>query len=167
MTPTANSFAGSEEEEALLNPAFVAAFLHRAVGGFQRETQLGMPYALAFVVAPVVLVKATRDALPDRRDKSLAAWIQENPDVRLQFAETAAACVPIVRRGLLFGATKGVLEVEGDRIKTKPLPWGAGAAMARNTRDFRDVMDRANFVGRWYAYAGSTQTIMTLWGVRP
>lgn len=157
----------TDEEAALLNPAFVAALLHRAVSGYQRETDAGMPYVLLFLVAPTVLVKTTRDVLPERRDKPLAAWIQENPEVRLQFAETATACVPVVRRGLLFGVSKGVLKLIGDRVEAKPLKWGAAAAMARNTGDFQGVMNHANFVGRWYAHAGSLQTIMTLWGVRP
>lgn len=161
------SLAMTREEQDLLNPAFVAALLHRAIGGYEREAKQGMPYSLAFLVAPVVLVKATRDALPRRVDKSLAAWIQEHAEDHVQFAEIAAACVPVVRRGLLLGTSKGVLVLGAGYIEARPLPRGAAAAIARNTQDFRDVMDRANFVGRWYASAGSLQTVMALWGVCP
>lgn len=167
MSPAARPTDRSSEEAALLNPAFLATLIHRAVGGFERETKTGMPYPLTYLVAPVVLVQATRSRLPTRIDSSLAAWLQANPDVRLQFADNARALVPIVREGLLLGLSKKALYFDQDRIRQNPLPHGAAARMLRNTKDVQDVLNRANFVGRWYAYAGSLQTIMTFWGVRP
>ena len=166
MTPASAPLQRTVEESALLNPAFMATLLHRAVGGFERETTQGMPYPLAYLVAPVVLVKATRSLLPTRIDSSLAAWLQSHPHVRLQFAENARALVPAVREGLIFGMSKKVLSMEADRIRQTPLRYGAATAMSKNTADFQDVLNKANFVGRWYAHAGSLQTILTFWGVR-
>jgi hypothetical protein len=157
----------SIEEATLFNPAFIAALLHRAIGGFERETQQGIPLPLLYLVPPVALVRATRQLLPGRVDTSLPGWLQEHPEVRLQFAENARALVPVTRDGLLFGVARGVIFIDGDRIRQKPFPHGAAAAMGRNTKDFQEVLNRANFVGRWYAHAGSQQTIMTFWGVRP
>ena len=167
MSPVGLSPHRSTEEATLLNPAFLATVIHRAVGGFQREAGRGMPYVLVFLVPPLVLVQTARVALPARRDSSLAAWIHEHPEIRLRFAENAAALVPVVRDGLLFGTSNSVLTIEEDRIGSIPLPRGAATQMGRNTKDFQDVLNGANFVGRWYAYAGTPQTIMTLWGVRP
>ncbi len=157
----------SAEESALLNPAFIATVIHRAVGGFEREVNTGMPFVLAFLVSPVVLVESVRTALPSRVDSSLATWLQANPGSRLQFAENAAALVPVVRDGLMFGIARDVLMLADDRLRVTPLPRGAATLMSKNTKDFQDVLNHANFVGRWYAHAGTAETIMTLWGVRP
>jgi hypothetical protein len=167
MSPVAAPPRRPAEETALLNPAFIATVIHRAVGGFEREVQTGMPFALTFLVPPVALVKSVRTALPSRVDSSLATWLQANPGSRLQFAENAAALVPVVRAGLMFGIARNVLMLADDRVRAMPLPRGAAAAMSKNTKDFQDVLNRANFVGRWYAHAGTVETIMTLWGVRP
>jgi hypothetical protein len=43
----------------LLNPAFCALLLAQAVRGYQEETKVGLPYALAFLVLPLVLHKPT------------------------------------------------------------------------------------------------------------
>ena len=167
MTPAFARPQRSNEETALLNPAFLATVIHRAVGGFEREVKTGMPFALAFLVPPVVLVESVRSALPSRVDSSLATWLQANPGSRLQFAENAAALVPVAREGLMFGIARNVLTLADDRVRATPLPRGAATLMSKNTKDFQDVLNHANFVGRWYAHAGTAETIMTLWGVRP
>lgn len=157
----------SAEEFALLNPAFVATVLHRAVSAFEREVGSGMPFALAFLVPPTVLVQSVRMALPSRVNSSLASWLQANPGCRLQFAENATALVPVVRDGLMFGIARNILILSDDRLRTTRLPRGTESSIAKSTTDFQDVLKRANFVGRWYAHAGTTETIMAVWGVRP
>ena len=157
----------SPEEAALMNPAFIAVVVHYGVHGFEQETGLGMPYALPFLVPPVVMVENTRALLPRRKDSSLAAWLQDHPDIRLRFSNIATSMVPVVREGLLFASSKGLISFTCDRIKAVPLPRGSGPIITANTQEFQEILKKANFVGKWYANSGSTETIMALWGVRP
>jgi hypothetical protein len=125
-----------------------------------------MPFPLAFLVPPVVLVDSTRASLPSRKDHSLAAWLQEHPGTRLRFGEIAKAMVPVIREGILFAAGKTVLSIVEARFQAGRLPRGAATAVGSNTVQYQDILRKAAFVGRWYANAGSTETVMALWGVR-
>jgi hypothetical protein len=155
------------EEAALFNPPFIAAVIHRIARDFEQESGRGLPFPLLFVAAPVVLASISRDALPGRKDSSLAGWLQAHPQVRLHFAPLAAAMVPVVREGLLYGLSKHALELAEGAIKARPLRRGAGTALADGTREVLEILSKAAFVGRWYANSGTVETIMVLWGVRP
>ena len=158
----------STEELALMNPAFLAALLYFAVQGYEGETGKGLPFSLAFLIPPVVLVKLFRLALPNRRDSSLATWLQNHVDFRLQFGDVVSSLIPVVREGILFAANKGVLSVTEGRIEEKSkLLNGYNSIIAKNTEEFKEILKKAQFVGRWYANSGSEQTIFALWGVRP
>ena len=126
-----------------------------------------MPFPLIFLVPPAVLIDGTRKELPRRKDSSLAAWLQARPEVRLRFADVAASLVPVVRESLVFAASRAALVVDQDVVRSSPLPRGARAMISANTRDVREVLKKAQFVGKWYANAGTVETIMSLWGVRP
>lgn len=167
MSPLRPWHKRSAEEAALFNPAFVATVLHHAAKEFQQESGRGLPFALAFIAAPVVLVSMIRDLLPSRKDSSLAAWLQAHPQIRLKFGDVASAMVPAVREGILYGVAKQALQIDGSDIKARPFQKGAGAVLASTTNEVGDILGKARFVGRWYANAGTVETIMVLWGVRP
>jgi hypothetical protein len=157
----------SAEEAALFNPPFVATVLHSAARDFEEESGQGLPFALAFIAAPVVLVSIIRDVLPNRKDSSLAAWLQSHPHIRLKFADIASSMVPVVREGVLYGLAKQALYMDGSDIKAQPLKRGAGLVFGSTTQEVLHILSKARFVGRWYANAGTVETIMVLWGVRP
>jgi hypothetical protein len=158
----------SSEEAALLNPALFAVIMVHAARSYHAEVGRGLPFALAFLVPPVVLVKPTRERLPRQTRTSLPAWLEENPEVRLRFADTAAAMAPLVREGLVFGCSHGVLALDGGTVVVAgSLKRGAQAVLQTTTDEVQDVISRATFVGKWYALAGTTETVMALWGVRP
>ena len=76
--------------------------------------------------------------------------------------------------GGCFAVSKGLLEEFGpERIRDTPLSEsgfvgaGIGAALGEGTKDVLEILSKAGFLGRWYANAGTVETIMVLWGVRP
>ena len=52
------------EVAALLNPAQLAAISAAAASQYERASRQAMPWPLAFLVAPLVLHRGTREALP-------------------------------------------------------------------------------------------------------
>ena len=86
--------------------------------------------------------------------------------MRRRFGEVTSSLTTVVREGLIFGLSKRALTIVGDQINAAGLPRGSATAIRRQTQEFQEVLDKAAFVGRWYANAGTTETIMTLWGVR-
>lgn len=158
----------STEEARLLNPGFLGLVMWSAAGGFSEAMHGGMPFTLGFIVAPVTLHKSTREALPRSPRTSLAAWIEENPFFRVGFADRARVLSPFVRESLLFGAAQGLLAfADGGNVVPGPRPRLLTSYLRDSSDEVRDCIKSAGFAGKWFALAGSTSTVMTLWGVKP
>ncbi len=156
------------EAASLLNPAFCAVVLTSAVGGYVEEVQTGMPFVLPFLALPIVLHKQTRSALPGTIRTSMPAWLESNAEARIGFAERVRAIAPYAREALLFGSTRGAIGFSS----TGTVVLGASQLgikkFARSTTDeTRACVEKARFVGRWFAGGGTAQTVLALWGVRP
>lgn len=167
MIPAIARPRGAPEEQALLNPALIAVVLHEAARGYADESGANLPYALAFLVVPVVLVQFIRNELPGTVATSFSAWIDRNPRIRMRFADVAVSTTGLVREGMLFGSAGGILVVDAASIRATGLRARSGGIVRSNTTEFQVILKKSHFVGRWYAKAGATSTVMALWGVRP
>lgn len=156
------------EEAHLLNPAFCCVLLTSSVVGYSSVEPKGMPLSLIFMVLPIVLHKQTREALPSNTRTSLAAWLQRNPQSKIQYHERIVSLLPFVKEALLFGMiNKWIAIREGGKIQSKLTESNIRDIPRKTTKETSDYIMRAKFVGKWFASAGSAQTVMTLWGVRP
>ncbi|WP_406106233.1 three component ABC system middle component [Micromonospora globbae] len=144
---------------AYLNPALVATVLAAAAAGYRTERQRAMIWPLAFVVAPLVLHRSTRQALPRSTATHLASWVSRNAVLHAGFAARARALAPTVREGLRFGLRHGVLTVEAG---------GLGGAVGRGRDpELRQLLRSAQLVGRWLAKADQPATAFAILGVEP
>lgn len=152
----------------LLNPAFTGATLRMAVSGYFREANVGIPFELAFLVLPIALHEATRSRLPRAVSTLLHSWLQENRDVVIEFPERTRSLVPFTKEAIVFACQRGVLTVDDEGALH-----AGDAALNRVTSykavsdEIKETLNRAEFVGRWFALSGSPVTIFTLFGVRP
>lgn len=157
----------SREEARLLNPAFIATLLWACADGHGGESGTGLPYTLSFIALPVVLHRPTRITLPSTKRTSLAAWLGAHPRALVGFSDRASALVPTVKGGLLFGCREGLLAMEHERVHAGPRPRSIASFKRETTDEVNDCLKRARFVGRWFAGAGQSRTVMALWGVSP
>ena len=157
------------EEANLLNPAFGAVLLAEAVAHFDDKAHRGYPFALTFLVLPIVLHENTRKSLPKTTLTALLPWVQEHRETLVGFSERVAQLQGVSREALLFGLQTDVLRVDeqglvriGDRRRT---------VTAKRTPYFTDevteCVDRSGFLGRWFAAAGPTTNIFSAWSVAP
>lgn len=157
------------EEANLFNPAFCAVLLAKASEEFAKKAQRPFPFALAFLVLPIVLHRGTRQALPGSTVTALLPWIQENREQLVNFAGRVEALRTITQEAILFGLQHESLAIAED---------GGIAAGARRltptekrtglfTDEARECVDRAGFTGRWFAAAGLPATIYSAWGIAP
>jgi hypothetical protein len=155
----------------LFNPAFVGVLIRKAIEGYSVEVNAGMPLELLFLVVPFSLHPATASRFPRSPTATpLHVWLQreENRDVLVSFAERASALEPFVREAILFTCERGVLIIdENGRL-------GIGTHDLRSITKYRSTGEEvkeairlSEFVGRWFALAGTTATVFTLLGVRP
>lgn len=157
------------EEANLFNPAFCATVLATAVHEYARKANKPLPYALIFLVLPIVLHQATREALPHSTITSLLPWIQANRDRLVNFAQRVCRLRPISREALLFGIQHSTLAIDSDGSvvigSKRQAPTEKRTELY--TAEVRDCIDRAGFIGRWFAAAGTIATIYAAWGISP
>ncbi len=157
------------EEANLFNPAFCAVLLAKASEEFTKKTQQPFPFALAFLVLPVVLHHGTRSALPGSTVTSLMPWIQEHREQLVNFAGRVQSLRAITREAILFGTQNETLAVAG----SGGIAIGARRLTATERRtglftdEARECVERAGFLGRWLAAAGTPATIYSAWGIAP
>lgn len=160
--------ARPKEEAYLLNPAFGCTMLCAALWSYAKATNTGAPMPLPFMFLPIVLHKPTRDSLPPNTRTSMPAWLQENAEARVLFYERLLSLKPHVREAIQFGMLfDWIVPGEGGLVETTL----TDADITRMTRtladEARDCVMRSRFLGKWFAGAGETHTVMAFWGVRP
>lgn len=157
------------EEANLFNPAFCAILLAKAAEDFAKKAHRPLPFALAFIILPIVLHYGTRSALPGSTITSLLPWVQGNRAQLVDFATRVARLRAITREALLFGLQYQTLALteEGDLIVGSKRQLVSKKRTELFTDEARECVDRAGFVGRWFAVAGPTATIYAAWGVAP
>lgn len=153
------------ERDALYNPAFVALILAQAAAEHERRAGDGLPFSLAFLVAPIVLHGPTRQALPKQARSKMALWLEEHPVQRAGLGRRAASLVPAVRAGIRYGLRSGSLILE-DAILTAPKPKVTSDEIMLSA-EVNEILKRGSFIGGWFALAGPVSGIYALWRVRP
>lgn len=165
MTPWSQR---SREERALLNPGFCTTLLWHAAHGYAGAGSGALSFEESFLVLPFVLHRETREALPRDVRTSLAVWLGDNPLARRRIASRARFLVPFTKEGMIFGGVHGVLRIESGRLRAEEA-WKRAMRrwISTSSDEVRECAKRAEFVGKWFAQAGSAPTVLALMGVRP
>jgi hypothetical protein len=151
----------------LFNPAFCALLLRQTVHTYQKVSHQGMDYSMLFLVLPVVLHKVTRELLPPGVASKFHVWIQRHHHLRVGFAERMQNMVPITKEALLFGLQHKVLQVdEFGTLKVGPRRVKPYEKEVDAKSEAAACLKKSDFVGRWFADAGTTATILAAWGVK-
>jgi hypothetical protein len=158
------STAGFPVAAAMLNPGLLATITAAAAEEYSRVSGEAMPFSLAFLVAPLVLHRDTRDALPARTNTHWARWLSRDPVLRAGFPPRARSLVGPVRDGLRFGLATGSLTLSDNA--------GLVGGLSRTARpeqvgDMAAVLRAAGFVGRWLTKLERPATAYALLGVAP
>lgn len=155
------------EQARLLNPAFVGTLLWSCARAYTTTADQPQPYALSFLVAPVVLHKSTRESLPTTTRTSLVSWVGENPRVIVGFAQRARSLVPLVKEAVLFASNGGLLQVQESGVVAEARPRSMARFEREASNEVKACIKKAEFFGKWLALSGEFTTVMALWGVAP
>jgi Family of unknown function (DUF6521) len=160
-----NMRSWSPEVAALLNPAFIALLLVRAVKGYYREADEGMPYVYVPIIATISLYPAARETLSMNVATQFTTWIDRASRIQGFLQGRIVDMVPIVNEGLLFALVHGVLRVEGGVLI--PGDVGPANAIRGDTADMEQAQRVAAYLGRWLVRAGNPSTVCAMLGVTP
>lgn len=153
-------------EATMLNPALVAVLIGNAASQYRQHGESPMPWAFSFLVAPFVLHRGTREALPRTMRTNLAAWIAEHPVEHAGFARRAVSLKTPVQEGIRFGIRTGVLAIDDDGCLIGSLASGRGHSL-RDGSEVRQIVTKAGFVGKWMTKVEQPATAFVLLGVAP
>ncbi|CDL81230.1 three component ABC system middle component [Xenorhabdus szentirmaii] len=157
------------EESYLFNPAFCVLLIANTSSEFTKKTGCPLPFALAFMILPIILHQKTRKALPATTVTSLMTWSQDNREIMVNFPERVRRLNAITRESILFGVGLSALclDENGDIMKGSKLRSPTEKRTPLITQEVGECIERASFLGRWLASAGTTATIYAAWGIAP
>jgi hypothetical protein len=149
----------------LMNPAFCGEILRRAITRYFETAGESLNYPLSYLVLPIVLHRKTRESIPAKSSEQLHTWLQKYPEARIGFAERARFLVPITNESLAFLLQSRAVSID-KRAGIKMIGRRSGP-LPTDENEVTDCFKKAEQVGRWFARAGSTANIFTMWGVKP
>lgn len=149
---------------AMLNPALISVSLAAAAIGHGKYHGEPMPWEYSFLIAPMVLHRATRTSVPGRIDTYLPNWVSNNPLIHAGLAPRARAMAPYVREGFRFGLSNNVLLLRSDGTFNGALH---GKLPQRGTGELREIIKTSRFLGRWFSNVGTPATVFAVLGMTP
>jgi len=153
-----------EQTAAILNPAILAAVTGWCARRYENECGSPLPWELAYLVAPLALHRATREAMPATPRTHFSAWVNEHAGVLAGYASRARSFAPYVREGLRHGIRVGLLEIYAEGLISATIP--KTARPVRETEQ-ADIVRVAGTVGVWFARAGVPANVYIQLGVKP
>ncbi len=173
----------------MLNPALFAALTAAAASEYERTDGAPMPWPLAFLVAPLVMHRGTRDALPRDTRTHLGNWVQQHPVIHAGIGARAQSLADPVREGIRFGLRHGVLNVDDQgRLSgtLAPVPKAAAATTSGSAAgatagsaggavrgvgepgsEVGVLLAKAGMVGKWLTKLDQPATAFAMLGVAP
>ena len=164
--PSRLAFARPNEREALLNAAFLSLVVAHACKGHGDKTERPLPVALVFVVAPLVLHRPTRQALPRQSNKKLGVWLEEHPVLRAGFARRSRSVVSPVRSGVRMGLRSERLRLVAGGLEALGTP-PSGTTRIPLSEEVVQILDRARFTGGWLGRSGPVASVYAGFRIRP
>jgi hypothetical protein len=158
----------SIEEAHLLNPAFCCTVLTSTIIGYQTVQPDGIPFALTFIVLPLVLHKTTREALPRTTRTSMITWLDDNAELRIGFADRVINLKPYTQEAILFGDFHNWLNLDnGVCISSSKTYSNIDQILRKLSDEPKECVRRARVVGKWLGKTGSATFTLNLWGIIP
>lgn len=153
------------EIRTLFNPAFCGLVLARGIEGFYEAASLPMPFSLTLLLLPLCLHKQTRDILKNKKKSYFIKILQDNPEIRVGFANRARGFFPYTMEGFAYLALCNAIDIDrygGVVIKDK-----AVNKTASGTQDTKDCQSTARSLGRKLGQSSNKVTIYAMLGIRP
>lgn len=154
----------------LLNPAFCGEIIRSCIEGYSAESENGMPFINSFLILPMILSEPIRNSLPKTTRKTMAAWLEENPELRITFAARARDLVPFTKESLSFLLQNDMIHfgMRDSLLLNRPVTKAQlEARKSISNGEVADCYKKAFLVGRLLSKVNSSTTLFTMWGVSP
>ena len=147
---------------SMLNPSLIGLLIASAAAGYRKKSARDMPWELIFIVMPLVLHKPTRQELPGAISTHLVAWVGRHPQLCATLPYRAQSLRDPTLEGLRFALRHEWVQLSGADLTSK-----VSKFTSADLGDLRELLRKAEFVGRWLSFTPRTSTIYSLLGVTP
>lgn len=157
----------SPEVAALFNPAFTSVLICTALLEFKKGNECEAPYALPFILLPLILHPQTRMKLPRSSRTTFSAWItkEENAAIKVGFAVRAKNMAPYVKDALLFALKHKRISIDSNGMIM--MTSDTKLSVSNSTAEVSDCVRAAKLCGKWFSTIGDIETAMALLGIQP
>jgi hypothetical protein len=151
------------EEAALFNPAFCGGLCFEFVKAYQNAKGQPVALPLIFCALPMALHPATREALPGTILNSLYTWIEDNAAASIGYSTRVQHLSPIIKEALRFSIDRDVLRIteNGDLSIGSATAAFTPTFLQNATVETKGCVTAVRQIGRWFARAGLTSTILS------
>jgi hypothetical protein len=149
----------------LLNPAFCGRIIYYVIKTYAEESKRPMPFPLVYLILPLVLHRKTRERI--KSVTQMQIWIQHNPELLIGFADRTKSMVQITNEAVEFLMQSGIV-VLNNNAELELAQLFKSLSVSKYTNDeIKECISKSQNVAKWFAKAGTVETIYTSWGVRP
>jgi hypothetical protein len=148
----------------LLNPAFCGEIMLNTMTSYQATAKKNFPFALSFLILPIILYSHTRQIIPLKQD--MYSWIQENPEIKIGFADRTNQLVPYTKEAISFLLQKGYI-ISDNMGNLSPVKSLKVRKKENATNEVNDCIKMSIIIGRKFARSGSVSVTYAMWGVMP
>jgi hypothetical protein len=151
----------------LLNPAFLATVIGHAATGYAEHGDRGLPFALSFIVPPLVLHKDTRDVLPKIITSKLPDWTHKNAAVLAFLPDHARELQPAIRSAILVGTHFDIIQFDNEARLRASSQFNPKAVQndLQKSGEIGEIMHKSRFIGRWLSVSGNQPTVLSILGI--
>ena len=150
----------------LFNPAFCGEIIRVAALSFNKETSKKFPFALSFLVLPILLHKETRDRLPKSTKTYFFVWVEKNDDLFFDFSKRTKSMVKYTKEAISFLLLYKKIEFNEDgEIDTTNRKWKK--IEKDEYEEYNDILKKAEMLGRWLGRTSDVKSLYSYFRITP
>jgi len=152
----------------LLNPAFCGEILRRSISSYNGndENEL-MPFSLLSLVLPIVLHKATREKMPLRTSTYFHSWVDSNEHLFINFGSRVKQLLPYTKESIMFLLKHEAISLNEDGKVELSLSYRKKNPRGVNVDEIKQILKKAELIGKWLRLTGNPQTIFMFLKIQP
>lgn len=150
----------------ILNPAFCGEVLRITIKSYESEKKENFPFALLFIVLPILLHKNIRKSLPKTATSKFYDWLEKNDNTKLYLPNKIKNMVPYTRESIAFLIYHDAIHIDDEgafsvvKYRKKNLKY-------TDDSEIQNIFSKAKMLGKWLTCIGDVKTVFTLIGVKP
>lgn len=152
----------SEITAHLVNPAFCGEIMRECVSAYKEESKSNFPFALSFLVLPLILNNSIRERLPKNKSNTIHGWVNVNEDLKIGLANSINSFIPFTRETIMFAIVQNSLSIdENGNIEIKP------RQKKFKPEEIKSCLKKAVVIGKVFSKSGNPLTIYSILGIKP